>query len=464
MSDLTVAVRNALAHQDMVAAATNVKQLLCDELARVDPTAAIHRTEYFNHTYLPDVVLDWDAAAPREVFLRFASAPGRLLADVDGIGASGPVIFDLSHASGQREVDDCASASSAVQQASERSARLLITDSEATQHVRPHDAENIVERIVVGNLLRSGRGNLDEPAAQNAVRASRAGYVGAIATEPDEVREVVAVAEELFGTETKRRVERTLQMLWWVGGGAPEEFPIGVLDDMELNPFDARDFLRDAFSDEPIIEDDAFWSRLADRLSFNTLVDVGDVTNSENLRRLMSQLAGRLKLSHVILDKRERPLPPFDQLAWGLEHRFLCLRGPEWACRFTPDGNRFSQRRDEGRPVPLVEVDLRSADYLIEEVEIDEAARQVVVSRKTVDPAQRLGPSLRDLAVGFADDAAVRTISVLLGDSLMKADFHRMMVGADPDVTVRSMAAVATRLLAALDDDAEAELAGFLGN
>ena len=464
MSELADAVRNALAHQDMVTASTKVKQLLCDELARVDPDARIHRTEYFNHTYVPDVVLKWDGRVPREVFLRFVSTPPRLLADVDLIGASGPVIFDLSPAAPRaREVAELASVSSATQQASERSPQLLITDSEATQHVRPDDAENMVERLVVANLLRSGRGKLDESTAETTVLASRAGYNGAIAAEPDDVRAAVAAAGRLLDPDTERRVERTLQLLWWVGGGAPEEFPISVPDDMELNPSDTQDFLREVFA-ERVIEDSAFWSRLADRLNFDTLVEVGEVTQSANLHQLMNQLAGRLKLSHVVLDKHERPFPPFDQLAWALEDQFLCLRGPEWECRFTPHGNRFSQRRDEGRPVPLAEADRLSAAYLVEEAKIDEAARQVVLSRKAVDPDQQLGRSLRDLAVGFADDAAVRTIAVLLGDSLVTADFDRMMVGADPDATVRRMATIATRLLAALDGSDEAELAAFLGS
>ena len=462
MSGVTDAVRKALADQDMVTASTNVKRVLCEELARADPTAQIHRTEYFNHTYVPDIVLDWDNRDQREVFLRFVSTPKRLVADVDCIGASGPVIFDLSPAVRQeREVDELASVPNAARQASEHSPRLLITDSEATQHVRPDDAENMVERLVVGNLLRSGRGMLDESAAKDAVSVSRASYVGAIAAEPDDVRAAVTVAQQLLDPDMERRVERTLQLLWWVGGGAPEEFPISVLDDMELNPSDTRDFLRDVFAGQ-VIEDGSFWSRLADRLSFDTLVDVGDVTQSANLHQLMSQLAGRLKLSHVVLDKRERPLPPFDRLAWALEEQFLVLRGPEWECRFTPHGNRFSQRRDEGQPVPLAEADRRSAAYLVEEAKIDEAARQLVLSRKDVGPAQQLGRSLRDLAVGFADDAAVRTLAVLLRNSLMTVDFERMMVGADPDATVRNMAAIATKLLAALDGEDEAKLAAFL--
>ena len=463
MSGVTDAVRNALADQDMVTASTNVKQVLCDELARVDPTAQIHRTEYFNHTYVPDIVLGWDDHEPRGVFLRFVSTPQRLLADIDRFGASGPVIVDLSPAAPrERNGDELALVYSAAQQARGRSPRLLITDSEATQHVRPDDAENMVERLVVANLLRSGRGMLDESAAEKTVLASRAGYDAALAAEPEDVRAAVTVARQMLDPDMERRVERTLQLLWWAGGGVPEEFPIGVLDDMGLNPSDTRDFLREVFADEQVIEDGAFWSRLADRLSFDTLVDVGDVTQSANLHRLMSQLAGRLELSHVVLDKRERPFPPFDQLAWRLEEQFLVLRGPEWQCRFTPHGNRFSQRRDEGQPVPLAEADRRSAAYLVEEAKIDEAARQLVLRRKDVGPAQQLGRSLRDLAVGFADDAAVRTIAVRIDNSLMTVDFERMMVGAEPDATVRSMAAIATKLLAALDGDDEAELVAFL--
>ena len=261
--------------------------------------------------------------------------------------------------------------------------------------------------------------------------------------------------------DTERRVECTLQLLWWLGGGAPERFPVSGLDDTELNPSDARDFLREVFADDPVIADDAFWSRLADRLNFDTLVDVGDVPQSANLHRLMGQLARRLKLSHATVDKRERPFPPFDQLAWALEDRFLCLYGPEWECRFTPHGNRFSQRKDEGRPVPLAEADRRSALYRVKEAKIDETVRQVAL--EAVGPDQQLG-SLRGLAAGFADDVAVRTLAVLLEDSVITADFDRMMVGAAPDATVRCMAAVAAKLLAAISGDDETELAAFLGH
>ena len=463
MSEVTDAVRHALSDKDMTTASSAVKQLLCEELARADPAAQIHKTDYFNHTYVPDVVLGWPDREPREVFLRFVSSSQMLLDDAARIGTSGPVIIDLSPAApSDRRLSERALASPAAQQASEQAPRLLFTDSEATQHVRPRDAHNLVERLVVSNLMRSARGRLDEPAAEETVTVSRAAYEGAMSASRDDVRSAVAVAQRMLDSDTERRVERTLQMLWWAGGGAPEEFPYSLPDDMELNPTDTRDFLQPVFGDEQDIEDDAVWSRLAHRLSFDMLVDVGEVHRSENLNRLMRHLSGHLELSHTTLDRHERPMPPFDQLAWAIEDKFLCLRGPDWACRFTPHGNRFSQRRSVGKPVRLTEADRRSAAYRVAEADIDEAARQVALSRRAVEPSLQQGRTLRDLAEGFADDASVRTITLLLGRSHIKADYDRMMVSAEPDASVRTMALVAARLLAAVEGTDLSELTEFL--
>lgn len=463
MSELTDAVRLALTQPVMSEATADIKQLLCDELARVDPTAQVHKTEYFNHTYLPDVVLDWPDREPREVFVRFVASPDRILADSGRLGAKGPVFFDLATAARpDRPQDEVVATSAAASQAAERFPRVLVTDTEATAHFRPDASQNLVERLVVSNVLRGGRGQLDEHRAEATVEAARAGYDAAMTAEPDAVRAAVRAAREVLDPDIERRVERSLQLLWWVGGGAPEDFPITVPDDLQLNPADTRDFLRLVFTDQQEIDDDGFWSRLADRLTFDTLVDVGRIDQSTNLNRLMRQYAGRLKLSHAILDHRERPLPPYDQLAWAIEDRFLRLRGPDWVCNFTPQGNRFSQRRDEGHPVSLATADTRSRDYLVEGAEIDEAARQVVLSRKAVDPAAQRGRSLRELAAGFADDASVRRITVRSGESDLDVDFIRMLVGAEPDADVRRMATTAVRLLAALDEAGRDELAAFL--
>jgi hypothetical protein len=458
VSALTDAVRQALGAADMPTAATDVKQLICEELARVDPEADIRRTDYFNHSYVPDVVVQWPAQPVREVFLRFM-APDTVQDDVALIGPTGPVVVDLSTATAPARHEETITAASMVIEAFPR---VLLTDTEATEHIRPHQTANFVEHLLVSNLLRAGRGQLTEPVAQAAVVASRAGFDGATALNPEPIRAVVDVARSLLNLDLERRVEKSLQLLWWAAGGTPAEFPVSLPDDMELNKSDTRDFLRMVFTDAQAIDDAGFWARLADRIDFDMLVEAGDVRTSENLNRLMESLAGRLVLSHAVLDPHERPFPPDDQLAWALADHFLQLTGPDWSCRFTPHGNRFSQRRDEGEPVLLSTASDRSDGLFVEEAEIQEAARRVHLTRTAVEPGSHRGTSLSALTQGFPDDARVRSIVVQVGEHRLTAEFDRMMIASTPDAPVLRMANIAIRLLASLTDDEQQELAAFL--
>lgn len=354
-----------------------------------------------------------------------------------------------------------AAADVAAGQAAEHSPRLLVTDTEAIEHVRPDASENLVEHLVASNLVRGGRGPLNEALALATVEAARAGYTAAMGAEPHAVSAAVQAARQVLDPDTERRVERSLQLLWWVGGGAAAEFPMTIADDMELNPADTRDFLRLVFSDDQDIEDDALWNRLAERLTFDTLVGVGDVQRSKNLNRLMRPLAKRIHLSHVALDVRDPEL--FEDLTWSLSDDFLRLRGPGWQCRFTPLGTRFSQRRDEGATVSLAEAAQRTAEMVVDDAELDEAERRIQLTRTPTDPAQHPGPAtLNNLAAGFAADSAVRSVSIIRSQHRFTADFDRMLVKSD-EAPVAHMARLAVQLLTGIDEDEHEELQTFLG-
>lgn len=180
-------------------------------------------------------------------FLRFLE-PDTAQADVARIGQTGPVVVDLSTATTPARHT---ATEQAISDAVGKFPRVLITDTEATEHIRPQEAENLVERLVVSNLLRAGRGQLTEPAAQAAVEVSRAGFDGAVTTEAGPVQAAVTLARSILDADLERRVEKSLQLLWWAGGGAPDDFPASLADDMELNPSDTREFLRMIFTGRP---------------------------------------------------------------------------------------------------------------------------------------------------------------------------------------------------------------------
>lgn len=457
MSELTSAVRNALSGHDLLEVSAQVKNLVCAELASVDPTAEIKRTEYFNHTYVPDIVVEWSGAAPREVFMRFLNDSRRFEEDLRRIGSDGPVLFDLSAA--LRETTE-AVADEDLDAALESAPNVLLTDTDATEPVRPARTQNLVERLVAANVLRAGRGHLDQHTALMAIESSRAGFDAAVAGEPQAVRAAIDAARMVYGLELERRVERSLQLVWWAGGADPAQFPVTLPDDLSLNSDDTREFLRSVLLDAQPVEDNAFWARLADRLDFDTLVGVGEVEDGANLHYLMKHLVSRLRLSHAALDRVERKLQP-DPLSWSLSNHFLRLSGADWVCRFTPHGNRFSQRRNEGHAIPLVTAATRTAGLRVEEAVIEDANRTLQVRRKVSLPSQSEQASLNALASGIAA-AAVRELVIQSGNDSLTVDFDRMLVWSEENPSVIKLARMAVQLLAAPPDAEVAELNEFL--
>lgn len=456
MSGVSEAVVEALSRTDIVEASTGIKNAVCAELGRTDKSATIKRTEYFNHSYVPDVVIEWPDGHEREVFLRFASYE-RLAADVERVGGSGPILFDLTVDSDRSDLVEGLSREVLV-----RAPDALLTDAEATEHIRPDKAENMLERLVTSNVLRAGHGLLDEVTSERTIIGVRSGFEAAMSGDRGVVHDALELARPIFGLEMERRVERTLQLLWWVGGADEQEFPISIPDDMELDSRDTREFLKVVLTDKKAVGDEEFWPRLADRLDFETLASVGSIRDSANLNSLMTAFSNRAELSHAAVDLRDRPMPPFDAYSWAIEDGFVILTGPDWICRMTPMGNRFSQRREQGAAVSLDEASLRSYDYRVEEAEFDEVRRQVSLSRKSLDPAAPSPRTLQDLAKGFEPSAQVRRLTVLAGMSRLTADFERMLVGADPDVRLRSLAQAAPVLLAGVDGGDLVALRQFL--
>lgn len=52
-------IRAALQREDPADLIAGVKDAVTDELLAVDPELEVQRTQYFNHTYVPDLVLAW---------------------------------------------------------------------------------------------------------------------------------------------------------------------------------------------------------------------------------------------------------------------------------------------------------------------------------------------------------------------------------------------------------------------
>ena len=73
MAELTDRIRSALTQTSSADTISSIKAAVIDGLRMADSTVNVHSTDYFNHTFTPDLVMNWQRLGQEEryVYLRF---------------------------------------------------------------------------------------------------------------------------------------------------------------------------------------------------------------------------------------------------------------------------------------------------------------------------------------------------------------------------------------------------------
>src|SRR5262245_12067356 len=89
-------IREALAIDGTTESATAVKRAVARSLSAVDPGVTIETTDYFNHSFAPDLVLRWERPGQHEerfVFLRFNDEPEWITEELPRLEHRHPVVY-----------------------------------------------------------------------------------------------------------------------------------------------------------------------------------------------------------------------------------------------------------------------------------------------------------------------------------------------------------------------------------
>lgn len=89
MNELAGLIEEALSLRDPRQGIARAKQLVRNSLVRAEPRAAVRETEFFDHTFAPDLVIlhpGGRADVERWVYLRTTSDPGELTDDLAAAG------------------------------------------------------------------------------------------------------------------------------------------------------------------------------------------------------------------------------------------------------------------------------------------------------------------------------------------------------------------------------------------
>lgn len=172
--NLATAIRDALNLERPVDRVEATKLAVSEHLSAFDRTATIRHTEYFNHTFAPDMVMSWKRGRrERLVYLRPTSDPAWIADDLRAFGHTRPIVLTLD----ERQSTSGRDSASRQLRNDARQTRTLVTEPAAIDAIgrRREPISDLFGHAVV----KAGRGVFNKREAQRASTTTVAGFAAA---------------------------------------------------------------------------------------------------------------------------------------------------------------------------------------------------------------------------------------------------------------------------------------------
>jgi hypothetical protein len=223
---LANAIGDALSDQSRRESVSAVHDLVANGLRALDPALEIRATDYFNHTFVPDLVLRWGADGRREerhVHLRYSVSNIAFAEDLHVLAGDDVVFL------GMVDQAELSTASWRTQHPSTDGA--LVTQSVAIDGLTNANARDQRGTRATRQLIRTGHGSVD----QHQSSAISESYLTALdqidtAEAGDDavagpVSQALRVLQDFLAEPGQVEVERVLQSEWIRHGRDPDRFP-----------------------------------------------------------------------------------------------------------------------------------------------------------------------------------------------------------------------------------------------
>lgn len=319
---------------------TAVHELVARALARLDPAAEVKTTSYFNHSFVPDLVMSWTQGGERVeryVHLRFSVIARPFEHDIQLLGGTSPVFIGMTDRQPLRE----ATWSTA------RTNGTLVTQSAAIDDLDTAVREDPRSRSATAPIVRRGRGLLDESRAEDVSRHYFAALRDIEEDEGQPAATVTSALETLRGLlpeGAELEVERALQSEWIRHGRDPHDFPgrdpwrPELLDRATL-----REVLLSLLDSARSVAAET-WVKNA---GFVSAEDIGEVIGRDLYSGAFDAMAHALLpywTAKWVWAERVGS-PPIEQTyAWLLERSILGLQANDLRIFFADDGRHFKDK------------------------------------------------------------------------------------------------------------------------
>ncbi|ALG06221.1 hypothetical protein [Kibdelosporangium phytohabitans] len=435
---VTEQIRSAMQSSNPRDIVTGVKEAVAQEVNALSPDAKIVVTDYFNHSYMPDLVVHWNEAGKpdeRPIFLRNSLRPAVVEHELQTLAMREPVVLSLTRpVESDRSLDT-------LRARARLTNRSLVTDVGSLADVAepstlpdragaPESVGAPLLRLVRANLLKGGRGLFTSDDAERLTRSA--------APSDDSLSEEFLAsfeesADELFVPDAALRLRRAAELLrFGLSRDVVEILPLasGQLSDVEL-----RVLLPYLLSDPTASTRRNLWSYIGSMMNLERLEDIGELLADVDVTALVvpNVEAWTAKRSQLVLNNEdEETVTEADPPSWHVRNRMLTADVGRWRLFITTDKRRLRGRTDS---VAAHWDDISSllTEFALDAVDLRGVSRRIRVS------AEESGDVRGDVALireSIEDSFHVTDVNVRrLGDSdaatSMKVDFTEMTVTAE---------------------------------
>jgi hypothetical protein len=346
-------INSALDHPDPRQAVERVKDVVQRRLLDVYPTARIVRTDFFNHTYVPDLLMTWSSGAhrsERRVYLRASGDPGLLASDVQLLGREQqPLVVPLA----QLGTGPAREQLEAV--AEER--HTLVLDPSGLGALPARTPTRTPTALASDAIVEGGRGIMGAGQVDRFLYAVGTGVEAAREGRTELTRLALSQVSRHTVPDVSRRMSTLMAAMWQGSGRSLSEFPVSVphlasLDETSLSLLLASPEIRDA----------GFWRRIRPLVDARTLLRT-DITDTPNLQHLMRSAVQTWK-GHVCMVVEPESARTGGAWRWVIENGHLGLHGPGFVAYVASSRKDLHAPEEFGAPL-LAEVRERAARFAI---------------------------------------------------------------------------------------------------
>jgi hypothetical protein len=435
-----------------------IQEAVARRLDELSPGAAIKRTGYFNHSWVPDLVVKWREGDDRPVYLRLDVRDPSFDEDLGYLAEERPFFLDL--------VDDAPDASNGGQEFDLSAAlaqggreQVLVSEVTAVDRLestveQEAEAKKATRQVVVG-----GRGLLDGSAADRIMRSWSQASDAAESADTAPLRSALDSVEQFLDRLASLDLETDLRAKWVAAGHDADAFP--GREDWQLNDRGPREIaeLVASLVDAGEAVENAQWNTIVQAISLTSLgselASLGRSATGGPVNDLV-----RAALPYWTAQYAYFPALDSDSMTgaydWSYGRYAFAINLVRREAFFTDSGRKWGNvKKPDSLPDARGRIEALDSGSVLGAgiVTPDEQISHELRATATATLAEKLGPFIRNEPSW--QSARLKWLDLKVPGTDLKAhiDFSRDVMRADASIPLRTLVLLVAEFGAALTDE-----------